>query len=601
MKKNKFLYKVLIILSTLTVFLQANLHAHSQDIPNLPSGLPVSYLEKQIDAFVAEHHDSLAGMSVSVFDTDQVLFEKHYGFSDIANQIKVDEDTVFEWGSATKLMVWVSVMQLAEKGLLDLNADITQYLPENFLTRLKDKQPITMIDLMNHQAGFQEVLLNLFTERISQVKDLETALRDTQPRQIYEVGKFTAYSNWGAALAAFIVEQVSGKSFVDYTKENIFDKLGMEKTALWPDLSDNPWIQSRRPNTKCYSTEVKAIDPCQFYIPLYPAGMATGTLSDFRLFAQALNPRGESWHKLFSRESTINTFFDATSTYPESGIPRNAHGMWNSMYALSVYGHGGNTAGQTSNLLIEPQSGIGMVVMVNQFGEQTFAIEMPEIVFGKLDPSEYNLENRVIPEGFFASLRTVAVGPFSIMKNINLISMEEDDINALWESGTVDGKEVLYLGVMDFARPNYLELGLTLFLALMLVVGGLYSLIVLIIGIFRKRPVQTTAMDVVKQDEEDRKIRKWKTGALLLVLLTLLNTLLLVWAGLSFMPKNFFYVIIAIYIVLLILSVLRLIQLIRMKPANTKNTRKLIGFPTFLLIVTIVSIVFFQFYQFWNL
>lgn len=601
MKKNKYFYTVLTVLLTLTVFLQANLRVFAQDTPNLPSGLPVSELEKQIDAFVAEHQNSLAGMSVSVFDADQVLFEKHYGFSDISNQIKVDEETVFEWGSATKLMVWVSVMQLYEKGLLDLNADITQYLPERFLTRLKDKQPITMIDLMNHQAGFQEVLLNLFTERISEVKDLESVLRNTQPRQIYEVSKVTAYSNWGAALAAFIVERVSGKSFVDYTKENIFDKLGMEKTALWPDLSDNPWVQSQRPNTKCYSTEVKAIDSCQFFIPLYPAGMATGTLSDFRLFAQALNPRGESWHKLFSRESTINTFFDATSTYPESGIPRNAHGMWNSMYALSVYGHGGNTAGQTSNLLIEPQSGIGMVVMVNQFGEQTFAIEMPEIVFGKLDPSEYNLENRVIPEGFFASLRTVAVGPFSIMKNINLISMEEDDINALWESGTVDGKEVLYLGVMDFARPNYLELGLTLFLALMLVIGGLYSLIALIIGIFRKKPVQTTATEVVVQHTEDLKIKKWKTGALLLVLLTLLNTLLLVWAGLSFMPKNFFYVIFAIYIVLLVLSVLHLMQLIRMKPANTTNTRKQIGFPTFLLIVSNLSIVFFQFYQFWNL
>ncbi len=181
-------------------------------------------------------------MSVSVFDADQVLFEKHYGFSDIANQIKVDEETVFEWGgSATKLMVWVSAMQLYEKGLLDLNADITQYLPENFLTRLKDSQTITMIDLMNHQPGFQEVVLNLFTERISEVKDLESVLRNTEPRQIYEVGKFTAYSNWGGtSLAAFVVEQISGKSFVDYAKENIFEKLGMEQTALWPDLSDNP-------------------------------------------------------------------------------------------------------------------------------------------------------------------------------------------------------------------------------------------------------------------------------------------------------------------------------------------------------------------------
>ncbi len=123
-------------------------------------------------------------------------------------------------------MVWVSAMQLYEKGLLDLNADITQYLPENFLTRLKDSQTITMIDLMNHQPGFQEVVLNLFTERISEVKDLESVLRNTEPRQIYEVGKFTAYSNWGHFPGGFCCRADFRKVFRGLRQRKHFREIG---------------------------------------------------------------------------------------------------------------------------------------------------------------------------------------------------------------------------------------------------------------------------------------------------------------------------------------------------------------------------------------
>ena len=70
----------------------------------------------------------------------------------------MDDNSVFEWGSVTKLTVWVSVMQLWEEGKIDLKTDIKEYLPKDFLkSKLKFDKPITMLDLMNHQAGFADV------------------------------------------------------------------------------------------------------------------------------------------------------------------------------------------------------------------------------------------------------------------------------------------------------------------------------------------------------------------------------------------------------------------------------------------------------------
>lgn len=595
---NSFILSMLL----LSMFLQPIGDVTAQTPTVLPSGLPTVDLIGNIDAFVEKNQTNLAGMAVAVFSANDIPSKKYYGYSDIQNQIAVSEDTVFEWGSVTKLLIWISILQLEEQGKLTLENDVRQYLPENFLTKLKDNEPITITDLMNHQAGFQEVFLNLFTKDIQQVHDLETSLRTTQPSQIYDVGEVTSYSNWGAALAALVVERVSGMSFLDYAHKAIFEPLGMSQTALWPDLSDNNWVQRQREKTRCYSDMLKQIEPCHFYIPLYPAGMATGTLHDLLLFAQAINPKGNSWNKLFDSQASVERFFEATSVYPLYGLPRNAHGMWASMYSLPVYGHGGNSAGMTANLLLEPQSGLGMVIMTNQSSEQVFSLQLPEVVFGVFDAPSYGLPDREIPQGFFRSSRTIAVGPFSLMKNLNLVSMEEGDQDSYWELDEDNGRPVLRFSVMDFFRPGVLELGLTLFMSLSLTVGGIYALVSILITLFKKRPTDHEFLASDPQPALFIKLCRWKILSLVFILLTFLNTLALIWGGLSFMSRGYFNVVIGIFIILVFLSVWQLVRLFQFKATPfSKNPSLKLGVTTFFLIVAAVAIVFFQFYQFWNL
>ena len=112
-------------------------------------------LQQMIDDFVKEHQSQTAAVSVAVFTNQDVLVEKSLGHINIEENKINHSDAVLEWGSVGKLLVWVSVMQLVEQGLLDLHADIRSYLPGGFLRRLAFEEPVTMMHLLNPPLDFR--------------------------------------------------------------------------------------------------------------------------------------------------------------------------------------------------------------------------------------------------------------------------------------------------------------------------------------------------------------------------------------------------------------------------------------------------------------
>ena len=193
LKKSLAIFAAALVTLPFLASCSANLSEEQE--PKIYTG---SYEEK-INAFYEDHKDTTAGAMVGVFDKDGVVFKGYYGYSDIANGIKIDENTVIDWGSTTKTMVWVSVMQLWEQGKIDLEKDVREYLPDGFLTNLKYEKPVRMIDLMNHRAGFQEYYTDMFLPANMQAYSLEEALKLDQPPQVFEPDTLTAYSNWGVA------------------------------------------------------------------------------------------------------------------------------------------------------------------------------------------------------------------------------------------------------------------------------------------------------------------------------------------------------------------------------------------------------------------
>ena len=340
--------------------------------------------DESIEAYFERNKDTISGAAVIRIENGELTGEYYYGLIDIENDISVDKDTVFEWASITKLLTWTSVMQLVERGEIELDRDIRDYLPDGFLSRLSSDEPITMLNLMHHNAGWAEVDRNkdvgVFSP--SEIMELDAALKKFEPRQIFVPGTVVAYSNYGVALAGYIVERVSGKPYWQYVNENIFEPLGMENTAVHPAQRDNPGVGAARDKEKGYDQERKFIAFHRGYDNLYPAGAAIGTIRDMAKFVLALMPPEEKSSPLFQKRETLDLMLTPSLFFPD-GSPENAHGFWTEWRSdKDFYGHGGNYFGFSSNLLFAPETGEAVFVMTNTAGEWVLGIGLMDKLLG---------------------------------------------------------------------------------------------------------------------------------------------------------------------------------------------------------------------------
>ena len=168
-----------------------------------------------------EHKGNIAGLATIVIDQDEIIY-KMKGYSNIEEQILVNENTVFEWASVSKILIWISVLQLVETGKLDLETDIEIYLPNDFRSKTKFEEPITMHHLMHHNAGFDDSYTDLMIHGPTKKKSLREVLEEADIKQIFPPGDVVAYSNYGSGLAAYIVEEVSGLDYQRICTEEYF-------------------------------------------------------------------------------------------------------------------------------------------------------------------------------------------------------------------------------------------------------------------------------------------------------------------------------------------------------------------------------------------
>ncbi|MED1603352.1 serine hydrolase domain-containing protein [Alkalihalophilus marmarensis] len=344
--------------------------------------------EDNIEEYLQEHDKDIAGLATILLEEDKVIY-KMKGYADIENQIPVTEDTVFEWGSVSKILIWISVMQLVEQGQLDLETDIKTYLPDDFRSKTTYEEPVTLQHLMHHTAGFDDSYTDLMIHNPPEMHTLKEVLENADIKQVYPPGEVVAYSNYGSGLAAFIVEEVSGIDYHEYVQQNIFEPLHMTKTAIDPELGDNVWVKEARGEVQGYTYARQLIEPNFYSIPMYPVGSATGTAGDLQKLMQAL--LAEDNPPLFKNKDRLDQLFEPTLYYPGTTIPRIANGL---IYLPSksqhVYGHGGNSKAFSSSFYVDRTQRTGVIVLTNINNESTFTAGIPELIFGEYAHVENN-------------------------------------------------------------------------------------------------------------------------------------------------------------------------------------------------------------------
>ena len=229
---------------------------------------------------------------VSLMIEGEVVFSKGYGYQDVEKGIRVDPNTtLFRPGSISKLFTWVSVMQQVERGNLDLDVDINQYLNTFQIEDSWPGQPVTLRDILSHTAGFEDGAVGyLILDDVSRIVPLAKSLASHIPARVNPPGKHTAYSNWGTAVAGLIVANVSGLEFNDYVQKNIFDLLEM-KSATFVE----PLPQALAPNmAQSYGWKdgKYVLENFEIITNFGPAGSSSVSSLDMANFARAVLNNG---------------------------------------------------------------------------------------------------------------------------------------------------------------------------------------------------------------------------------------------------------------------------------------------------------------------
>ena len=167
----------------------ANSHHHASHEELSEMG---RFIHEHMNVYVNKNHIPNAVMAIVT--TSGETFLKGYGQSSLHNGEPTDpEKHLFRTGSVSKIFAWTAVMQLYERGLVDLDADINTYLDVDFNHRILnkgDEVSITLRHLLNHTAGFEDVLQNLFS--LSPQPALGEQLLDIVPARIFSPGEVMA-------------------------------------------------------------------------------------------------------------------------------------------------------------------------------------------------------------------------------------------------------------------------------------------------------------------------------------------------------------------------------------------------------------------------
>jgi CubicO group peptidase (beta-lactamase class C family) len=324
-------------------------------------------LEAFLDALLPAQLQSrdIAGAVVAVVKDGQVLLAKGYGYADAAAKKPVLADqTLFRPGSISKVFTATAVMQLVEQGKLDLDRDVNDYL--DFTIPQTFAEPVTLRRLLTHTAGFEEALKNLFVPSAKEMRPLREYLVAGMPERIFPPGTVPSYSNYGLALAGYIVERTSGEPFEKYIAAHILEPLRMEHSSFAQPLP--PALEASM--SQGYNAAAQGAKKFEF-IPAAPAGALSTTAADMTRFMLAFLAEGTLDGATILKPETVRMMearqFELHPALHALGLIL----MGYSGNGQRIVGHAGDTFYFHSDMIMMPDAHIGLFVSYNSAGSRS--------------------------------------------------------------------------------------------------------------------------------------------------------------------------------------------------------------------------------------
>ncbi|GHD25130.1 serine hydrolase domain-containing protein [Nocardiopsis kunsanensis] len=310
----------------------------------------------------------IAGAGVSVVADGELLTARGYGYSDVEAQEPVDpEETLFRVASVTKTFTATAVMQMVEAGELDLDTDVDEYL--DFEVDKSYDQDLTLRHLLSHTGGFEERVANAMLGEGKEV-DLRSVVSEDPPEQVYEPGTTPAYSNYGIALAGYVVENTSGTPFTEYIEENVLAPAGMDSSTLEQPLPEE--LESRLSEGYVLDEE-PAVERFET-VSDSPAGGLTSSVTDMAEFMRVHMEASEGAGVL-EPETIAQMHEPALGEESLGGLAGGAQmglGFFQEeRNGNRVVSHGGDTDVFHSEMQIYPEENAGIFITLNSSGNSS--------------------------------------------------------------------------------------------------------------------------------------------------------------------------------------------------------------------------------------
>lgn len=324
---------------------------------------------KKIEDFVAKQmkKDDIPGMALAVVKGDKTVYEKGFGYEDIKTKEPVNQDSVFEIASNSKAYTALGLLMLKDKGLLDLDDPVRKYIPWLKVKYNGKYVDMTIRQVLNQTSGVPSITLgympvgdgdDAYDKTVSMIVDTEL---NSMPGERYE------YASLNYDIAGLIIQNISGKTFEQYIKENLLQPLGLDNTYLSrKEALENGLVKGYK---------ISFFTNHEYTPPIFrgntPAGYFYTNSKDI-----------SKWMKvqLGSIETPYKKIIEETQIPDRSISPIDIDDFYGSSYAMGWYvyqkgsgeiSHRGGNPNFSSFIVLRPNDGLGVAMFANKHTEIT--------------------------------------------------------------------------------------------------------------------------------------------------------------------------------------------------------------------------------------
>lgn len=334
--------------------------------------LPVEFAQilERIERVKQQYN--VAGLGLVIVDGRETLHQAYLGLANRDEQIPVDDDTVFRVGSITKTFTSLAILRLVEQGKISLQDPVSKHVEKTpYVNTNYPSTPIRIAHLLEHTAGFRDLTQKEFDfKEVNWSLEKSLAYDPVSRTTAWMPGEYHSYTNTGAGVAAYLVEQVSQESFENYVQEQIFQPLNLADATFF--LEDG--IKSRL--AIGYNTDGNSIIP-YWHMLFRSFGGINMRVKDMAKFVRMLINYGqiENGNSVFSATSIRRLERPATTLAARNGLSY-GYGLGNYQWlrdGVLFHGHGGDADGYLARYAYTRENNRGYFVVINAFNNRALA------------------------------------------------------------------------------------------------------------------------------------------------------------------------------------------------------------------------------------